>query len=265
MRNIIGYEYGHTSPETAYVFEDWPYGRSLRCKRRVWLEFKPKHGFRFVSQTTNPKAGNSWNKPHASTYAECAVMVWVESEESPTGKELSWVGLHTHDDDEKIAKFEAAYPDAIKNDENLRKQISGLKLLNRIYKARQKLETMFSETVKLLEGDFNREALLKIFAEDEPFGLAIEREWLSLKSGVPSIKDWVRGQFQTFMDAYHAGWEKAKAIKPEGYKLLAPRAYTVEAGDLYHPPFSDEFAPGWVPATRIGFTVDSRGYYCRLK
>jgi hypothetical protein len=40
----------------------------LRCKIRYWLEFHPKRGFRFVSQTTNPKRGNVWNKPKASTF-----------------------------------------------------------------------------------------------------------------------------------------------------------------------------------------------------
>lgn len=61
---------GHISPESAYVVEDYPYGFRLRCKIRYWLEFKPKKGFRFVSQTSNPKvAGLVWNKPKASTYA----------------------------------------------------------------------------------------------------------------------------------------------------------------------------------------------------
>jgi hypothetical protein len=44
--------FGHTSPETAYVVEDYPYGFRLRCKIRYWLEFKAKKGFRLVSQTT---------------------------------------------------------------------------------------------------------------------------------------------------------------------------------------------------------------------
>jgi hypothetical protein len=61
---------GHTSPETAYVVDDYPYGYRLRCKIRYWLEYKAKKGFRFISQTTNPKRpGEVWNKPKASTYA----------------------------------------------------------------------------------------------------------------------------------------------------------------------------------------------------
>lgn len=61
---------GHVSAETAYVVEDYPYGFRLRCKIRYWIEFKAKKGFRFVSQTTNPKRpGEVWNKPKASTYS----------------------------------------------------------------------------------------------------------------------------------------------------------------------------------------------------
>jgi len=66
---------GHTSPETAVVVDDYPYGFRLRCKIRYWLECNEKRGFRFVSQTTNPKKGFNgmsgqpfWNKPKASTY-----------------------------------------------------------------------------------------------------------------------------------------------------------------------------------------------------
>jgi hypothetical protein len=61
---------GHISPETAYLVEDYPYGFRLRCKIRYWIEYKAKKGFRFVSQTTNPKRpGEVWNKPKASTYS----------------------------------------------------------------------------------------------------------------------------------------------------------------------------------------------------
>ena len=53
---------GHTSPETAYLVRDYPYGYTLRCQIRYWLEHKPGKGVRFVSQTTNPKRpGIVWN------------------------------------------------------------------------------------------------------------------------------------------------------------------------------------------------------------
>jgi hypothetical protein len=59
---------GHVSPETAYVVDDYPYGFRLRCSIRYWIEYKPKLGFRLVSQTTNPKRPGTLNKPKASTY-----------------------------------------------------------------------------------------------------------------------------------------------------------------------------------------------------
>lgn len=60
---------GHTSPETAYVVNDYPYGFTLRCKIRYWLEYRKGHGTRFCSQTTNPKvAGEVWNKPKRGIY-----------------------------------------------------------------------------------------------------------------------------------------------------------------------------------------------------
>lgn len=66
---------GHTSPETAYVVDDYPYGFRLRCKIRYWIETKPGFGQRFVSQTTNPKKpGEVWNKPKAGTYSMVRVM-----------------------------------------------------------------------------------------------------------------------------------------------------------------------------------------------
>ncbi len=66
---------GHTSFETAYIVDDYPYGFRLRCKIAYWIETSPKHGMRFVSRTTNPKkAGEVWNKPKASTYSPLLVM-----------------------------------------------------------------------------------------------------------------------------------------------------------------------------------------------
>lgn len=45
----------HTSPETASIIDDYPYGFRLRCTMRVWLEYRKGHGYRMMSQTTNPK------------------------------------------------------------------------------------------------------------------------------------------------------------------------------------------------------------------
>lgn len=70
---------GHTDAETAYMVEDYPYSFRLRCKIRYWIETCERKGAnegkqRFVSQTSNPKAGGIWNKPKASTYNEIKVL-----------------------------------------------------------------------------------------------------------------------------------------------------------------------------------------------
>lgn len=65
----------HMSPETAYVISDYPFGFNLRCQKRLWIEYKPKFGFRVMSQTTNPrKPGIVWNKPHPGVYHSVCVL-----------------------------------------------------------------------------------------------------------------------------------------------------------------------------------------------
>lgn len=64
---------GHVDQESAYLVDDYPYGRELRCKIRYWIETATKGAKkgqqRFVRQTTNPKkAGDPWNKPHPGQY-----------------------------------------------------------------------------------------------------------------------------------------------------------------------------------------------------
>lgn len=70
---------GHTSPETSFIQPDYPYGRKLRCQRRIWVETATKGSakgkMRFVHQTSNPKRTTlSWNKPHADQYRDFVVM-----------------------------------------------------------------------------------------------------------------------------------------------------------------------------------------------
>lgn len=83
--------YGHTSPETAYLIADYPYGRKLRCQRRVWIEFNESKGYRFVAQTTNPKTGR-WNAPHKSTYHDTAMALYLDHEGHV---QYSAVGVYT--------------------------------------------------------------------------------------------------------------------------------------------------------------------------
>lgn len=70
---------GHTSPETAYVLSDYPYGFKLRCSIRYWIEYKPKLGCRVISQTTNPKrSGTVWNNQKSSTYSRFGAALYLD-------------------------------------------------------------------------------------------------------------------------------------------------------------------------------------------
>jgi len=100
---------GHTSPETAYVVEDYPYGFRLRCKIRYWVEFKPKKGFRFVSQTTNPKRpGEVWNKPKASTYSMFGGAMFLDENEH-----VQFSGLSEYSDGAEAKAWAEKFGDAV--------------------------------------------------------------------------------------------------------------------------------------------------------
>jgi hypothetical protein len=107
---------GHTSPETAYVVEDYPYGFRLRCKIRYWIETKKGHGQRFCSQTTNPKiAGEHWNKPKCGTYSVLLVLVAQDDPKSDQYGYVSTVGLQSGgwSKEEDIQAFEQKYAEGI--------------------------------------------------------------------------------------------------------------------------------------------------------
>ena len=95
---------GHISPETAHITHDYPYGFRLRCQRREWLEYKPKKGYRFVTQTSNPKrAGLVWNTPKASVYVTLAVLYLDEADH------VQWDTLHIYATEADIDAFAAQY------------------------------------------------------------------------------------------------------------------------------------------------------------
>lgn len=137
--NEIAILKGHTSPETALVVEDWPYGRQLRCKMRFWLEHKKKMGFRLCSQSTNPtKAGEVWNKPHCSTYSALAVMVQYDKDEAVAAgvRSISWVGFSNYDmSEDKLAEFVAKYGMAFT--EAHERIVVDMRVAIRVYNARR--------------------------------------------------------------------------------------------------------------------------------
>lgn len=99
--------YGHTSEATAYLVADYPYGYTLRSQIRYWLEGpKPKKGWRFVSQTMNPKT-QRWNKPKASTYIEWAAAMYLDEK-----GHVHWDGVGPYSDEQKILAFVTTFPDA---------------------------------------------------------------------------------------------------------------------------------------------------------
>jgi hypothetical protein len=100
---------GHVSPETAYLVEDYPYGFRLRCQIRYWLEYSPKHGCRFMSQTTNPKRpGLVWNKPKGSTYSRFgACMVLGED------GHVAWTGLGEYTDGAQALAWSDRYGEGV--------------------------------------------------------------------------------------------------------------------------------------------------------
>lgn len=91
---------GHVSPETAHVTDDYPYGYTLRCKRRTWLETTNK-GTRFCFQTTNPKkAGEVWNAVKKSTYKAFTAAMFLDGE-----GHVSWTGIGEYDDHKAVLDF----------------------------------------------------------------------------------------------------------------------------------------------------------------
>jgi hypothetical protein len=99
---------GHVSPETAYVVDDYPYGFRLRCKIRYWLEHHSKRGFRFMSQTTNPKRGNVWNKPKASTYCKFGGCMFLNEE-----GHVNWAGLTEYSNGQEAKNFADKYGEGV--------------------------------------------------------------------------------------------------------------------------------------------------------
>lgn len=73
----------HIDQESAYLVEDYPYGRGdWRCKIRYWVETATKGAKRgqqrMVSQTTNPARGNAvWNKPDTTSRGGYSLMVFM--------------------------------------------------------------------------------------------------------------------------------------------------------------------------------------------
>ncbi len=118
---------GHTSPETAYVVEDYPYGYRLRTTIRYWIETKKGFGQRFMSQTVNPKTGR-WNKPKNGTY--CDIQVLVKDDQG----HVSSQGLHSGRGQEAIDAFRALAGEYMD-----KYQVEAMKYLEAVERANQRV------------------------------------------------------------------------------------------------------------------------------
>ena len=100
--------YGYDSKENGYFVNDYPYGFKLRTTIRYWLEYAPKKGWRFCSQTMNPKARpGTWNKPKASTYVMIAACMYLDNQEHVT-----WAAITEYTDETDVLDFVEAFPKA---------------------------------------------------------------------------------------------------------------------------------------------------------
>jgi len=108
--------YGHDSPQSAYVIDDYPSGFRARCRKRVWLEYKARSGWRLVEQTSEKwypgeepakDAELSWNKPKASTYSDVAACMYLDAQDH-----VQYDALSMHTSASHVAEFMKEFPKA---------------------------------------------------------------------------------------------------------------------------------------------------------
>lgn len=97
--------YGHNSEANAYLVQDYPYG-GMRCQIKFWLEHQPKKGWRFVSQTQNPK-NQRWNNPRKGTYCVLGGCLYLDEKGHVQASMLS-----EYSSAEEILKFVENFPEA---------------------------------------------------------------------------------------------------------------------------------------------------------
>jgi len=95
--------YGHTNEDTAYMVNDYPYG-GLRCRIRFWIESKLHKGFRFCSQTENPKTGR-WNAPKKHTYVIFAANLYLDEK-----NHVQWACVSNSTEAKEILNFIESFP-----------------------------------------------------------------------------------------------------------------------------------------------------------
>lgn len=119
--------HGCVDEETAFVVNDYPYGR-LRTQIRYWVESKPKFGDRFMAQTLNPKTGR-WNKPKAGTYSALIIMYLEEQEDGRLFVKHAGVGNYASTEDVEKA-IELFMPEFLNDVQKV--QLAGIIGMNKV-------------------------------------------------------------------------------------------------------------------------------------
>jgi len=88
---------GHTSFETAYKIENYPWGYKLRTTMYIWVESVKKKGDRIIRQTIDPKT-NRLCAPKASTFSP---IKWIYLDEQG---HVQSTGLNIYTNKEVVSK-----------------------------------------------------------------------------------------------------------------------------------------------------------------
>lgn len=123
--------FGHTDEDSAYLVDDYPYGRK-RTQIRYWIETVPKKGDRFCAQTLNPKTG-LWNKPKKSTYMN--IMVMTRAEDVAEGKgilKVRYSGLRDWIDQDELVSWVNTIGVSNLNEEQ-KKMLAYVRAVNKVY------------------------------------------------------------------------------------------------------------------------------------
>ncbi len=105
-----GYLHGYDSESNSYLVDDYPYGFRLRTKIRYWIEYRPKNGFRFVSQTLNPKT-HRWNEPKKSTYYLLGMAMYINDK-----GHVDHAVVSEYSNGSEMLKFATNFPRAVTQD-----------------------------------------------------------------------------------------------------------------------------------------------------
>ena len=100
--------YGYDSESNSYLVENYPYG-GLRTQIRFWLEKSNSKGFRFASQTKNPKTLR-WNNPKTSTYCSLGGQMYLDDNDH-----VKWSGVTEYSQGEAVEKFLHHFPETDKS------------------------------------------------------------------------------------------------------------------------------------------------------